>query len=394
LTFTPSYSPRRTQSVTVTLPPPRLPPCARLFLLCLAGCSGAPFFPMIYLCCLCTCSRTTSPFRAARYLITAPDGQGALLVSKTFIRVPFGLHHPVSHLQSVTTGPRVLDSSTDVSLTLGHADRRLKVHSPPTPTLSLPCAIGFMLVLTLLLSCYGCIFSTPTPCPHNQVSSSDDYLGAHRRGTAAQLSEPLIMRDTTESLGAGAACRYSQSSQSRPVHPGSDQSSPSSRRARLLHLAANRKQRLARFDDLSSNTATPQAAATRRLAEPHIPTVPLAWTSHKGHTSAPPLPPLVPFMVITPVDPPRVPDSNTKPPPRHLKQHRGCPPTPSSSDNGDSETDSDYECAQCTAKYATSNTACPVCTAVHPDYVSAPRVPRTTTRPRRRALHAITPTPA
>ena len=141
LATTPSSSPSRTLSVTVTTPPPRLPPRARPCLLRLAGCSGAPP-PAICLCCPCTCSRTTSPFRAARYFQnTAPNGQGAIIVfvSPTFTRVPFGLHHPVSHLQSVEAGPRVLVSSTDVSPTLRPVDRPLKVHQPfrPCPILAL-----------------------------------------------------------------------------------------------------------------------------------------------------------------------------------------------------------------------------------------------------------------
>ena len=213
LATTPSSSPSRTLSVTVNTPPPRLPPRARPCLLCLAGCSGAPP-PAICLCCPCTCSRTTSPFRAARYFHnTAPNGQGAIIVfvSPTFTRVPFGLHHPVSHLQSVEAGPRVLVSSTDVSPTLRPVDRPLKVHHLSAPAQSLPCAIGFMLALILLLSCYGCKVSAPTPRPHNQVSSSDDCPVAHRRGTAGKLPEPHIMHDTTKSFDAGAARDDSQS---------------------------------------------------------------------------------------------------------------------------------------------------------------------------------------
>ena len=197
LATTPSSSPSRTLSVTVTTPPPRLPPRARPCLLRLAGCSGAPP-PAICLCCPCTCSRTTSPFRAARYFQnTAPNGQGAIIVfvSPTFTRVPFGLHHPVSHLQSVEAGPRVLDSSTDVSLTSTPVNHHLKVHSLSTPAISMPCAFGFMLVAILLLSCYGCSISAPTPRPHNQVSYTDDHLVAPRRCTTAQLYEPRIMPD-------------------------------------------------------------------------------------------------------------------------------------------------------------------------------------------------------
>jgi hypothetical protein len=180
------------------------------------------------------------------------------------------------------------------------------------------------------------------------------------------------MHDTTKSFDVGAARDDSRSLQSLPVHLGSVQRPSSPRSARTLHLAdlaATFRRRFPRPDALRSNTTIPRAAATRRPAAHILSNDTVAWTRHMGQTYAPPPPAPVPIMVISPVDPPQVPDSTQKPPPRHLKQHRGRArsPTPSSLDNGDS--DSDHECAACTVKYDNQSTACPVCKVLHPDYV-------------------------
>ena len=176
------------------------------------------------------------------------------------------------------------------------------------------------------------------------------------------------MHDTTKSFDAGAARDDSQSLQSPPVHPGSGHRLTLLRSARALHLAerhATSCRRLPRGDAICSNTATPRAAATRRPAAQSSSNDIVARTCHMGQTYAQ-SPAPVPIMVINPVDPQRAQSPPQKPPPRHLKQHRGREGTPSSSDNGDSDTDT--ECAACTVKYANTCTSCPVCKALHPDF--------------------------
>jgi len=254
-----------TQSVTVTTPPPRLPPRARLGLPRLAGRFGAPPSTMLFLRHGGVCSSTTPRCRAAWYRACSTTRDGLdmqSLSSLTLTYVPILPHHPSSHLQSAEERPFVHDLSPDSSLIHEAAGDPHKVRRRSSSAAPLPlCANGLTFFLSLLLLCIGFGLSTSTTPSLSQALSTTP-APASNCGSATVPPLPLqrCLIDTHKSFPVGAAPRaYKQSSQGWHVHPDPVPSPTSAARAdRALFVASLGQGR--HCDDLDGIKASPQAA--------------------------------------------------------------------------------------------------------------------------------------